>query len=97
MDDSEAKPTEIQGRYVLIPNPCLTQPCLPGMAYALSAEEKNYFLTVNGRLFSENLRWKHYNPRLNDRITKSGYIRKRNDIFGTPFFLLETLSLIKSS
>jgi len=42
----------ITGQYLLIENPCTTVPCLPGMAYAVLANGKYYYITIDGHWFS---------------------------------------------
>jgi hypothetical protein len=42
MTDDEATMT-ITGKYVFLPNPCATEPCLPGMAYAVESSEQFFF------------------------------------------------------
>lgn len=83
----------ITGRYVCIGNPCVTSPCLPGMAYAVLANAKSYYVTVNGRWFSENRSWAEYTPQPNDIVMISGYLHEQNDIFGKPFYTIEAVAL----
>ena len=93
MGDSEAK-TAITGRYTLVPNPCTTEPCLPGMAYAVEAAGQCYFLTIAGRWSDQARSWKDWTPVPGDTVTVIGQVTRRSDIYGNPFLTVEADSLI---
>lgn len=42
------KTTTITGEYLAVGNPCTTKPCLPGIVYAVLADNTRYYLTVEG-------------------------------------------------
>ncbi len=85
----------ITGRYAYVPNPCTTKPCLPGMAYAINAKGTDYFLTVNGRSFSENRPWNRNPPPLRgDEVDVTGKVSKQKDIRGDEFRTIEVASLV---
>ena len=84
---------KLAGRYSYIGNPCTTDPCLPGMAYAVLVKDKYYFLTVEDRWFSENRSWEGYMPGPGDPVIITGYLRKKIDVFGKPFNTIEVVSL----
>ena len=86
--------TTITGRYSYIGNPCTTKPCLPGMAYALEANDQYYYLTIDDYCFSENRSWDGYAPELNDLVKVSGYLGKKKDVFGKTFCTIEVASLL---
>jgi hypothetical protein len=69
----------LTGRYSFVPSPCITTPCLPGMAYAIHSGESDYYLTVSGRWFSENRGWNGYTPAVGDSVTATGEVRRRKD------------------
>lgn len=83
----------ITGRYALVANPCITDPCLPGMAYAVLVNERYYYLTRDGHWFSENRSWSGHTPELDDLVTVTGFLEEKRDIFGKPFHTIETVSL----
>lgn len=83
----------ITGRYSYIGNPCITDPCLPGMAYAVLVNDKYYYITVNGYWFSKNRSWDEYTPKPNDLVTITGYLQEDKDVFGKPFYTIEVVSL----
>ena len=87
------EPSTITGRYVYIGNPCTTKPCLPGMAYAVQANDKFYYITINNQWFSENRSWGEYTPEVNDLVTVTGYFNEMKDVFDKPFYTMEVVSL----
>jgi hypothetical protein len=83
----------ITGRYSYIGNPCTTEPCLPGMAYAVVANDKYYYITIEDHWLSENRSWDGYMPELDDLVTVAGYLGEKKDVFGKPFYTIEVVSL----
>jgi len=83
----------VTGRYSYIGNPCTTKPCLPGMAYAVLANDKYYYITIDGRWLSENRSWSGYTPEPDDLVTITGYVLEKKDVFGKPFRTIEVVSL----
>jgi hypothetical protein len=96
MDNASSGLKTITGRYSYTGNPCITDPCLPGMAYAVLANEKYYYITVNGRWFSENRSWDEYTPQPDDIVTITGYLQEKKDAFGESFHTIEAVSLKKA-
>lgn len=88
-----ANASTVTGRYSYIGNPCTTEPCLPGMAYAVLANDKYYYITVDDRWFSDNRSWDGYTPEPGDLVTITGYLQQKSDIFGKVFYTLEAVSL----
>jgi hypothetical protein len=87
----------ITGKYGYTGNPCITEPCLPGMAYIISTIDKDYFITVNGFWLTENRKWDDYTPNLKDMITINGYVHEnKKDAFGKAYHTIETISLVNS-
>jgi hypothetical protein len=93
MDKESSGLKTITGRYSHVGNFCTTDPCLPGMAYAVLANEKCYYITVNDRWISENRPWDEYTPQPNDIVTITGYLKEKKDVFGKPFQTIEVVSL----
>ena len=79
MVDNEG-PTTITGRYALVPNPYTTEPCLPGMAYAIESGGQCFFLTLGGRWSDQGHAWKGWMPALGDAVSATGGIRQQIDI-----------------
>jgi hypothetical protein len=81
------------GRYAYTGNPCTTDPCLPGMAYAVLANERLCYLTVDGNWFDENRSWAGYTPEVGDLVAVRGYLAEKKDIFGEPYCVIEVASV----
>ncbi len=89
--------TTITGRYVFVPNPCTTEPCLPGMAYAVESGGQGYLLTVADRWSDKPRTWGGWTPLLGDTITVVGRVTHRTDLRGAPFLTIEVESLTPGS
>jgi hypothetical protein len=85
--------TTVVGEYLLVGNPCTTDPCLPGMVYAVGAEGRHYYLTVEGAWLWSNRSWEDYTPQVGDWVTASGYVDEALDTFGLSFYDIKVLSL----
>jgi len=85
--------SKITGHYTLTGNPCTTTPCLPGMACAVSVNERNIYLTVNDNFLPESQSWDNYTPQVGDKVILTGYLRENIDINGDPYQTLEVVSL----
>jgi hypothetical protein len=88
-----APTTTITGYYVLVGNPCVTDPCLPGMVYAVSVDGTYYYPTVEGSWLWVNRSWDGYTPEVGDFVTVAGYVEQMVGIFGDPFYNIEVVSL----
>ncbi len=93
MDNAGSNLQTVTGQYVYVPNPCTTDPCLPGMAYAVLVNGKYCYIMVKGRWFSENRSWGEYTPQPNDMVTITGSLQEKRDVFGKPFSTIEAVSL----
>lgn len=89
--------TAIEGRYVCVPNPCTTRPCLPGMACAVECEGQNYVLTVAGRWFAQSRSWSGWTPSLGDRVKVIGRMSHHVDVHGDQFVTIEPRSIAPCS
>ena len=93
----DARPRTVTGKYVLLPNPCTTRPCLPGMAYAIESGGQQLFLTRAGRWSASALTWGDFAPDVGDTVTVVGQVSQRTDVRGQPFFTIEVESLVPGS
>ena len=93
--DSDRETITIVGKYSLVGNPCTTDPCLPGIVSAVIANDKCYYLTVNGRWFwsGDTLSWEGYTPSEGDYVIVEGYLSEKIDIFNKSFYEIEVISL----
>ncbi len=86
-------PATLTGEYSYITNPCITEPCLPGMTFAVLSADTYYYLTVNGLGLAENRSWDGYTPAVGELVTVTGYLQEEKDIFHQSFYTVEVLSL----
>lgn len=75
------------------PTSITTVPCLPGVAYAVLANDEYYYITIDGDWFSDNRSWSGYTPELDDLVTVTGSLREKKDAFGKSFHTIEVVSL----
>ena len=82
------------GKLELVPNPCTTKPCLPGLAFAVVVDDRvPYFLTRDGRLQMQNA---VDLPSPGERVVAVGYVRDQKDVNGNAFKSLEFTSLTRA-
>jgi hypothetical protein len=86
--------TTITGRYVMVGNPCTTDPCLPGVIYAVGSDGTLYHLTVDGAWLWQPHIWDGYTPETGDLVTVTGYVTEAVDINGGTYLDLEVPSLV---
>ena len=87
--NDQAAPSPWIGPYVLVPNPCTTEPCLPGMAAAIECQGTLYFLAQHGQWLKEGFSLAGWSPAPGDGLCVRGTIHKQRDLHGEPFLLLE--------
>lgn len=80
--------TTLTGTYTLLANPCSTKPCLPGLAYAVVADNA-YFPTLHGNLLVATHSWGAFTPQPGDKVAITGIVQYKNDAFGKPFRIIE--------
>lgn len=90
---SDEQATTLTGRYVLMPNPCTTEPCLPGMAPALESAGRHFFMTAGGRLLDKPAERWAWQPQYGDTIAVTGRTGQQVDIHGKAFATIEVESL----
>jgi hypothetical protein len=87
------KQQTLVGTLTLVPNPCTTRPCLPGMAFAVVVGHTPYFLTKDGRLCMSNYAWAPTAPALGDQVTATGVVAENLDVNDCQFRVIEFTSL----
>lgn len=86
--------TTITGKLELVPNPCTTKPCLPGLAHAVIVDDRvPYFLTRDGRLQMQNA---VDLPSPGERVVAVGHVRDQKDVNNNAFKTLEFASLTRA-
>src|SRR5688572_22001144 len=83
----------ITGTLTLLPSPCTTEPCLPGMALAIvTVGDAQYFLAKNGG-FLQDLAGGGPMPQPGDTVVASGTTHDKRDTAGATFTILEFTTL----
>jgi hypothetical protein len=82
--------TEKTGKLELVPNPCTTKPCLPGLAFAVIADRVPHFLTRNGRFYMQNAADL---PSPGETVVAAGVVHEQKDVNGNTFKTIEFTSL----
>ena len=86
--------TTITGKLELVPNPCTTRPCLPGLAHAVVVDDRvPYFLTSDGRFRMQNA---VDLPPPGERVVAVGQVRDQKDVNDNAFKTLEFSSLARA-
>ena len=88
--------TEITGIYSCIANPCDTDPCLPGVVWAVVDEsETNYHLTVDSEWLwdCEETSWNGYVPEEGDLVIVVGEVSENIDTQGHTYYNIEVEAL----
>jgi hypothetical protein len=82
---------EMTGKLELLPNPCTTKPCLPGLAFAVVGDDRvPYFLTRNGRFCMQNVQDL---PSPGERVVVVGDRQEQKDVNGNSFKTIEITSI----
>lgn len=84
-----AAPTTIHGTLELVPNPCTTRPCLPGLAFAVVADGVPYFLTKGGALCMQDRAWDDELPAPGTPISVKGTVEERWDMNNCRYITIE--------
>ena len=86
--------TKITGKLELVPNPCTTKPCLPGLAFAVVVDDRvPYFLTNDGRFQMQNA----VNlPSPGEIVVAVGRVDDQKDVNDNAFKTLEFTSLTRA-
>jgi hypothetical protein len=91
---TDQAPKTITGTLTLLPNPCTTKPCLPGMAFAVIADDSvRYFLTRDGGFYMLNSGASKNIPAPGDKVVASGDVQEKQDIAGNIFTTIEITAL----
>jgi hypothetical protein len=86
--------TELTGKLDLVPNPCTTQPCLPGLAFAVIVDDRvPYFLTRDGRFLMQNAA-DLLSP--GESVVAVGHVSDQKDVNNNAFKTLEFTSLTRA-
>ena len=90
LHSGNAETNSINGTYTEIPNPATTDPVLPGLVCAVTADNIDYILTENGYWFwSGFFSWDGWTPEFDDRITVIGVISEHVDLLSRTYYEIE--------
>jgi hypothetical protein len=78
----------VRGTVQVLPNPCTTRPCLPGMALALEATTGTWYL-VRNRAFVDDLGVLGGSKEVGQQVTVTGRTAQRHDVDGEVFRTIE--------
>ena len=88
--------TKIMGKYSCVPNPCETDPCLPGVVWAVIDKDETYFhLTIGGQWLwgCEETSWNECTPKDGDTVIVVGEVSEHMDARGRSYYNIEVGSL----
>lgn len=83
----------LTGVLSLVPNPCTTRPCLPGLALAVVVGPTPYFLTRNGKLCRDDDALGRRAP-VGAKVRVSGAVETSRDVNDCLFHTIEFVSLL---
>jgi len=90
--------TIISGKIVPVSNPCLEEPCPPGIVYAIETDSINYIITLKGYwVLDLPIIIDTYSFEWNDPITAEGIISVKQDMWGNDYHEIEILSVVLTS
>jgi hypothetical protein len=94
--EEEIKNSIITGKLMLVANPCVTEPCLPGMVAAIATDSLNYIITVNNSWFGNGeVIINNDTLRENNSLEALGIILKKEDLFSQIYYEIEIISYKK--
>ena len=95
-EQEEIKNSIITGKLMLVPNPCVTEPCLPGMVAAIATDSLNYIITVNNSWFGNGeIIINNDTLRENNSLEALGIILKKEDLFSQIYYEIEIINYKK--
>jgi len=90
-------PITLTGRYVFLPNPCTTEPCIPGMVYAIESGGQCFFITQGGCWSWQAHTCNGWTPSVGDAISVTGVVSQQIDVRRNPYYNIEVESLIPAA
>ena len=87
------------GKIIYMPNPCQTDPCLPGVVFGLGTTSNNYVLTINFNwIWADNsLIVEGVEYFIDDEVEITGTLTTKHDINSNEYTELEITTIKKTS
>ena len=85
--------TTIRGTLELVPNPCTTRPCIPGLALAVVVDGVPYFLTENEALCMQGRNWSRELPDPGEPVAVTGEVEAQLDVNDCRFLTIEVAGI----
>jgi hypothetical protein len=89
--------TTIRGEYLCVPNFCFSDPCLPGMMWAVKHDDTVYYLIheMYGRLWDcSKTSWDGYRPKEGSTVVVVGEVLEAQDIWGNTYYSIDVEHLL---
>lgn len=86
-----------EGPLVLAPNPCVTRPCLPGMALAISVGGELCFITRQGALQFDTSALGSPGLTVGHVVVANGTMSEISDVHGEVFPAIEITSIKRAA
>lgn len=89
--------TTIKGEYLCVPNPCFSDPCLPGLIWAVKYDDTLYHLVheTYGWLWDCNkVSWDGYRPKEGATVVVVGEVSEEQDIRGKAYYNINVERLL---
>jgi len=86
-------PIMMTGEYAFVPNPCTSEPCLPGMIFALKVGKIYYYLTLDKQWIWEARSWNGFTPQVGQMVKATGEINEAINTAGRVYYNFEMKSL----
>jgi len=85
----------IRGKITPAPNPCLSNPCNPGIVYTIKTDSINYIITLQGKwVTSEPFIIESYTFEMGDTIIAEGFLSVKQDIHEKNYYEIEIISIL---
>ena len=79
----------IRGEYLCVPNPCFSDPCLPGLIWAVKHDDTLYHLVheMYGWIWDcSKISWDGYSPKEGATVVVVGEVSEEQDIQGNTYY-----------
>ena len=84
---------EICGIFSFSPNPCMTNPCLPGLVQTVITDEELFFLLHEHKLADESVHWDNFQPLPGQMVSVKGVTGQMTDIYKISFCTIDVQSI----